>query len=290
MAMIMKAVVIGGSGFMGSHISDELQKRNYQVTIFDKIESSWVNKDQEMVIGDINDIHLLEKYISNSDVVYHMAAIADIKEASDDPVQTMQHNIMGSVNVVDLCAKHSIKLMYGSTVYVYSKHGAFYRVSKQAVENIIETYSDELGLDYTILRYGSLYGPRAQSWNGITRIVKEMLSNTSIKYGGTGDERREYIHVQDAARMSVDVMDEKYNRKAVTLTGTQVLTSSDLLSMIREILQKDIDIQFDPLSSSHNHYLLTPYQYIPKSSVKIISEECVDIGQGILELIDELYR
>jgi UDP-glucose 4-epimerase len=243
-----------------------------------------------MVVGDVGDSDLLKEYISSADVVYHMAAIADIAEASVDPVHTMQQNIMGSVNVIDSCARHSVRLMYGSTVYVYSKHGAFYRVSKQAVENIIETYADEMGLDYTILRYGSLYGPRSQQWNGLNRIVTEMVGNERIVFGGTGDERREYIHVKDAARMSVDVLSEKYIRKAVMLTGTQVLTSTELLSMIREVLQKDIDIKFDASSSSHNHYTMTPYQYIPKSAVKIISEECVDIGQGILELIDAVYH
>ena len=274
---------------MGSHIADELQERDYEVAIFDRETSQWKSPDQDMIVGDMNDRDLLEEHISKADIVYHMAAIADIKEASIDPVATMQHNIMGSVYVVDLCARYKVKLMYGSTVYVYSKHGAFYRASKQAVENIIETYADQTGLDYTILRYGSLYGPRAQQWNGLTRIVTEMVTKDKVVYGGTGHERREYIHVKDAARMSVDVLTEKYNRKAVMLTGTQVLTSEDLLSMIREVLQKDMDIEFDTSSSSHNHYLLTPYQYIPKSAVKIISEECVDIGQGILELVDEVF-
>jgi len=285
----MKVLVIGGAGFIGSHIADELSLRGYDVTIYDRLQSRWINDAQKMIVGDIDDIYKLESAISQVEVVYHMAAIADIKEASSDPVETIKHNIMGSANVVDCCSKHSVRIMYGSTLYVYSRHGAFYRVSKQAVENIIETYSEESGIDYTILRYGTLYGPRAQEWNGITRIVKDMMCNSSIKFGGTGDERREYIHVQDAARMSVDVLDEKYNKKAVTLTGTQILKAEELLTMIREILQKDIKIQYDPSIASHNHYTLTPYQYIPKTSIKVVSPECIDIGQGILELIDQFH-
>jgi len=286
----MNILVIGGSGFLGSHISDALSARGHNVSIYDIQQSPWLSENQNMIIGDMGDIKFLEEHISKSDVVYHMAAIADIKEADDDPLKTINDNIMGSAKIIDLCAKYSVKLMYGSTVYVYSKHGSFYRASKQAVETLIETFHAECGLDYTILRYGSLYGPRAQDWNGLTRLVSEILSNKSIVYGGSGNERREYIHVVDAAKMSADVLDKKYTNKAITLTGTQILTSSELLSMIAEIIDDDIDIQFDKNSKSHNHYTMTPYQYTPKSSLKLISNEYVDIGQGILELIDEVSK
>jgi len=284
----MNILVIGGSGFIGSHIADALSLAGHNVVIFDIQPSQWLLKSQKMVVAGMSDIELLNKYIATSDAVYHMAAIADIKEADDNPLKTIEDNIMGSAKIIDLCAKHSVKLMYGSTIYVYSKHGSFYRASKQAVETLIETYHEQCGLEYTILRYGSLYGPRAQSWNGLTRLVSEMLENKKIRYGGTGEERREYIHVIDAAKMSVDVLDDKYNNKAITLTGIQILTSSELLHMIAEIVNEDINISFDKTSKSHNHYTLTPYQYTPKSSIKIISNEYVDIGQGILELIDDI--
>ncbi len=284
----MNVLVIGGSGFIGSHIADDLTSRGHKVTIFDKYVSEWIREDQKMVSGDIMDVDLLEQYISYSDIVYHMAAIADIKEAKESPVDTITVNILGSVNIIDLCVKHSARLIYGSTVYVYSKHGSFYRASKQSVETLIEEYHSIYGLKYTIIRYGSLYGPRSQDWNGLKRIVLSMLKDREIVYGGTGRERREYIHVVDAARMSVDILDGNYNTQAITLTGTQVLTSLDLLDTIAEILDDDIKIKFDQASSTHSHYLLTPYQYIPKRSIKLISNEYVDIGQGILELISEV--
>jgi UDP-glucose 4-epimerase len=284
----MNVLVIGGSGFLGSHIADALSAGNHTVTIFDIKSSAWASNSQTVVVGDISDQALLEREIRKSDVVYHMAGIADIAEAEADPLLTISDNIMGSAKVISLCAKHSVRLMYGSTIYVYSKHGSFYRASKQAVETLIEVFHEKNGLQYTILRFGSLYGPRAQSWNGLRRIVSEMINNKKIEFGGTGGEKREYINVVDAARMSVDLLGAEYLSKAITLTGIQVLTQAELLEMIKEILGTDVSVTFNPESTSHAHYKLTPYQYVPKSSTKHISSEYVDIGQGILELISEL--
>ena len=284
----MKILVIGGSGFLGSHIADELTSRKHEVTIYDIHTSLWAKENQRVVIGDISDEVLLEEEILKSDVVYHMAGIADIGEADENPLDTISGNIIGSSVIMSLCAKHSVRFMYGSTVYVYSKHGSFYRASKQSVETLIDVFHENNGLDYTILRYGSLYGPRSQPWNGVKKIVNEMITNKKIVFNGTGKEKREYIHVIDAARMSVDLLDEAYLQRAVTLTGLQVLTQAELLEMIVEIMNIDVSVNFNDQSSSDSHYKLTPYQYVPKGSVKLVSSEYIDIGQGILELISEL--
>ncbi len=284
----MKILVIGGSGFLGSHIADELTSRENEVTIFDKQDSVWAGENQRVVMGDISDTEILEKEISNSDAVYHMAGIADIGEANENPLNTISGNILGSSIVMSLCAEHSVRLMYGSTLYVYSRHGSFYRASKQSAEALIEVFHENNGLDYTILRYGSLYGPRAQPWNGVRKIVTEMIKNKKIIFNGSGKEKREYINVIDAARMSADLLTDDYLQKAVTLTGLQVLTQEELLEMIAEIMDVEVSVNFNPESSSDSHYKLTPYQYVPKSSVKLVSREYIDIGQGLLELISEI--
>ncbi len=284
----MKILVIGGSGFLGSHIADELSNRKHDVTIYDQKDSEWANKKQKIVKGDISNSALLEKEISKVDIVFHMAGISDIGESSQKPLETISENIIGSSIIMSLCAKYSVRFMYGSTVYVYSKHGSFYRASKQSVETLIDVFHEKFGLDFTILRYGSLYGPRSQSWNGVKRIVSEMLKNKKITFNGTGTEKREYIHVNDAAKMSVDLIDDSYKHKAVTVTGLQVLTQAELLEMISEIMDEKIEIRYKEESEIEAHYNQTPYQYVPKRSLKIVPNEYIDIGQGILELISEL--
>ena len=115
-----------------------------------------------------------------------------------------------------------------------------------------------------------------------------MLETKKVVFGGSKKEKSEFIHVCDAARMSADLISDDYIKKAVTITGIQVYTAEELLEMIKEIIDLDIEIEFDEKSTRHAHYKLTPYQYVPKSSIKYVSNEYTDIGQGILELISEL--
>ena len=286
----MKVLVIGGSGFLGSHISDELSLRNHEVVIFDRHPSSWIKENQKMIVGEISFGGLLEEEISKTDIVFHMAGIADIEESNTNALETIQENIINSSIVMQLCSQHSVRFMYGSTVYVYSKHGSFYRASKQTVETLIEVFHEEKNLDYTILRYGSLYGPRSQKWNGVKKIVSEIIKNKKLIFNGSGREKREYIHVSDAAKMSVDLIDESYKQKAITITGLQILTQSELIEMIIEIIGEDIEVKFNKNSEIKAHYNLTPYQYVPKRSLKLVPSQYIDLGQGILELISELSQ
>ena len=190
-----KVVVIGGAGFLGSHIADVLSENGFQVTVFDLHKSRWLRPDQQMVVGDVFNREDIKACIDGARYVFHLAAIADIGRAVRSPRQTIEHNIIGSLNVIEACIEAKVeRLLFASTVYVYSQQGSFYRVSKQAVESILETYSEEYGLGYTTLRYGSLYGPRAQEWNGIRRFVSQAVRDGRIVYPGSGDEKREYIH------------------------------------------------------------------------------------------------
>ena len=181
------------------------------------------------------------------------------------------------------------RILFASTLYVYSQQGSFYRISKQAVELLIEAYHERYGLEYTILRYGSLYGPRAQQWNGLKRYVTQALREGRIDYQGTGEERREYVHVKDAARLSVEALASNYANQCLTLTGTQILNSRELLRMIQEILGGKVDITFNPEQRNPEHYEMTPYRFTPRGARKIVPNVFVDIGQGILDLVEEVY-
>ena len=174
-------------------------------------------------------------------------------------------------------------------MYVYSSHGLFYRASKQAAEIIIKTYADGHELNYTLLRYGSLYGPRSQSWNGLHRYVEQVVREGRLDYIGTGKERREYIHVKDASRLSVDIIDNLYKNKAVTITGNQVLDSEVLINMIFEISDTKYDVNFIKENIPGDHYETTPYRFNPERAMKIVPKEFVDIGEGILDLIEDIY-
>ncbi|MEW5693986.1 MAG: NAD(P)-dependent oxidoreductase, partial [Candidatus Hydrogenedentota bacterium] len=164
----MKVVVFGGAGFLGSHVADVLTEQGHQVIIFDLVKSPYVKNGQDSVIGDITDMDKVHQVVNGCDLVYNFAGIADLNEAKKDPVATVRNNILGTTIILDECRKNKVKrVIFASTLYVYSKAGSFYRSSKQACELLIENYHEIYGLDFTILRYGSLYGPRANESNWI---------------------------------------------------------------------------------------------------------------------------
>lgn len=282
--------VIGGSGFLGSHVCDQLSEAGYQVRIYDRVDSKWKRPDQEMIVGDLLNADLLSSAIEGAHAVYNFAALADLNEALGKPITTVQVNILGNVQVLEICREKNVKrFVYASTVYVNSREGGFYRCSKQAAENYVEEYQSTFGLDYTILRYGSLYGPRADMSNGLLRVVKKALETGVVSYQGSPDALREYIHVEDAARASVVALGEEFRNQSVVLTGQEAMRVLDLLKMLAEILGIPDAVEFIEKEYS-GHYVRTPYAYQPKLGRKYVPPMHVDLGQGLLQLIDNVRK
>tara|TARA_B110000444_G_scaffold260300_1_gene306752 strand:- start:987 stop:1865 length:879 start_codon:yes stop_codon:yes gene_type:complete len=289
--MSKNILVIGGAGFIGSHTSDELTARGHKVKILDQVESLWLKDSQEMIIGDYLDKKLLNKSMQDIDIVYNFAGIADIGEASDLRQDTIKTNIIGASMAIEAMINNNVKrLVYSSSMYVYSDKGSFYRASKQAAEILIESYSEKFDIDYTILRYGSLYGSRSQNWNGIKKFIIEILNENKVNYSGSGEEVREYINVIDAAKLSVDVLNNDFINKAVIITGQQSLKVKDLFKIIFEILGKKENVIYEHKIQINDHYGSTPYRFSPKTAKKIVPYEFTDLGQGLLDLIEETHK
>jgi len=281
--------VIGGAGFIGSHVSDQLTKIGYKVKIFDIKESPYLKKGQKMFTGDILDHDALHESISGSKYVYNFAGIAEIKEAKESPLRALEYNIMGAAKSIDISVKEGVeKYILASSLYIYSDKGGFYRASKLSAESIIETYSETYDIKHTLLRFGTLYGPRAQDWNSLNKYVYEAINHEEINYIGDGNEIREYIHVKDAARLSSKAIEKEYDNKSINITGTQVFTSGEMLNMIKEILNDNVKINFHKASRSNDHYKITPYRHRPKKAMKLVPDKFVDLGSGILDLIETM--
>lgn len=286
----MNILVTGGSGFLGSHVADALSDAGHQVTIFDRRYSPYLRADQKMQVGDILDQKLLEQCVSEIDVVYHFAGIADIDDCMIRPVGTARVNILGTVMLLEACQKADIKrFVFASSAYVYSNSGYFYRSSKQACESYIENYEALFNLKYTCLRYGSLYGPRADYHNSIYKLIRQALENGKIVYHGTGEELREFIHIRDAAQCSVNILKPEYENQHIILTGNEKMRYKDLLEMLKEMLNHNLEIEIVP-SKRKAHYKVTPYNFSPKLGLKMNSNPHVDMGQGLLQCVAEVYE
>ncbi len=286
--MKKEIIVFGGSGFLGSHLADALSEKRYNVTIFDSRVSRYLRSDQKFVQGDIEDSELVFSAVKGKNIIYNFAGLSDLDDAIAKPVETVAKNIVGTVNLLEAGVKAGVeRFVFASTIYVYSGLGGFYRCSKQAGELYVEEYQKQFGLDFTILRYGSLYGPRADERNSIWRYLKQGLQDGKITYSGTGEEVREFVHVRDAAKLSVDILSEEFKNQHVIISGHHPTKSKDLLNMIREILNHNVDIDLSgPVNQAH--YNLTPYMFIPKIGKKLVSSCYVDMGQGLLECLQEL--
>lgn len=286
----MKVIVFGGSGFIGSHVADCLTEAGYEVIIFDLKSSPYLLPNQEMITGNILDREAVAKAVSGCDIAYNFAGVADIEEACRKPLETVENNILGTTVVLEACRRSEVKrFVFASTIYVYSEAGSFYRSSKQACELIIEDYSKVFGVPYTILRYGSLYGPRADERNYIYKILKQAITENKIISFGRSDDLREYIHVKDAAQYSVEILSKEFENQHIIITGNRPITRGELLNMIKEIFANPIEVESSPIESEL-HYTVTPYSFSPRAAKVYRGNYYLDLGQGLLECINEIHQ
>lgn len=284
------ALVTGGSGFLGSHVADALTKAGFGVIVFDRRPSPYLTGDQQMLVGDVNDREVVDAAVRGADYVYHLGAVADIQDCADDPLAAARVNVLGTVNLLEAARRHGVKrFVFSSSAYIYSRHGGFYRASKQAAEAFIQTFAEAGGPPFTVMRYGSLYGRRAGPKNRIHRMISEAVTKGAISFPGHGDAMREFINVADAARMSVGVLDPKYENKFVLVTGFERFRVRDVAAMIREILDRDITIEFAE-GEPPGHYLMTPFTFKPEMAEKLVATEFIEFGHGLLDCIYEQHE
>lgn len=287
----MKVLVAGGSGFLGSYVVDQLIDRGHSVSIYDMQKPRRTNGEFRFVQGSILDVDAVEKAVAGNEIVYNFAGLADLNDSIDKPVETVSLNVIGNLNVLEAARKHRVKrFVYASSIYVFSHKGAFYGASKKASELIVEQYGEQYDLGYTIIRYGSVYGERADASNRIYRILRQALVEQKISFPGDGLEEREYIHGRDAAKLSVDVIEgESYRKQNVILTGMERFKYSELLAMIREMMNNNVHIEM--LGNDYKgHYVLTPYSFSPRIGLKLVNNPGIDFGQGLLDCLNHLFE
>jgi UDP-glucose 4-epimerase len=284
----MKVLVTGGSGFLGSHVSDALTKAGHEVSIFDLRVSPYLTGNQEMILGDITDLDAVTKAAEGCDAIYHLAGLADIDEAIHRPLETVQINMVGTTHALEAANTNKVsRFILASSIYVYSSKGSFYRTSKQTCELLVQDYRERFGLPYTILRYGSLYGPRADGHNAVHRLISQALTERRMAYGGSGNEVREYIHVVDAAEASVEMLAPEFEDEIIHLMGHERIKTREMLDMINEMIGGDVKVETDS-GAMVGHYVQTPYNYIPRLGKKYVRTTYIDLGLGLLDCMNSI--
>tara|TARA_B100000965_G_C19593708_1_gene759115 strand:- start:2618 stop:3502 length:885 start_codon:yes stop_codon:yes gene_type:complete len=288
-----KILVLGGSGFLGSHVADALTDQGFKVTIADKKKSKWINRNQTFKICDIKNNNSLNKLTKGMHAVFNFAAIADLETSLDSPIETVETNILPVVNLLKICKKNNVKrFIQASTVYVGGAYGSFYKSSKLACESYIEEFNKRYNLDYSILRYGTIYGPRSEKTNSVYQIVQNALIKKSIEYGGNPEIVRDYIHVFDAAKASVKSLGNDFKNKKIIISGNQTIKVKDLLKIVTEILNINKKIKYVKKNKVRlfSHYTSTPYSMEQTLVMKYNSKMNIDIGQGLMHLIKDFKK
>ena len=242
----MNVLITGGAGFIGSHIADSMIKLGHRVSIVDNLSTgnmNNVNKQTQFHNIDICRADLKRVFQETKpDIVMHYAANTMVSKSMEKPAWDAQQNILGSLNLIILCAKFKVKrFVYASSAAIYGNPEYIpvneihpinpvsnYGLSKYVVEKYLDLYYREYGLPYTALRYSNVFGSRQnpKSEAGVVAIFAgQMLHNESPVIFGDGTKTRDYIYIDDVVEANRRVIDGNidgvYNISTATETADQ---------------------------------------------------------------------
>ena len=286
-----KVIVFGGSGFLGSHICDQLTDLNYDVTIFDKNKSKYLRRKQKFFIGDISNYKQVKRAVKNMNFILHFAGVSDIDESNLDPIKTIKYNILGTANILETMRKNNKikKIIYASSIYARSKEGGFYSTSKRTSESLIENYSEKFNVSYSILRFGSLYGTRANYFNPINNFIKQALKFKKIVRIGDGTDVRNYINVKDATKICIKILESNTKNKHYNILGNKRMMVKKIIKLIAK-KTKIKKIIFKKEKRELLHYKINPFTYKVYDGIFVKKKNEIDLEDGIQEMIDYLKK
>lgn len=259
MAVDMRVLVTGGSGFIGSHIVDKLRDRGIQVRIFDMVMPTF-RTDVEFYHGSILDLEALGMAMMGIDAVYHLAAVADVRDVYERPHYAESINVRGTMNVLEAARRGGIKrVIYGSTTWVYGETTGelvneqsplrapshLYTATKIASEYYCQCYSKLYNLPVTILRYGIPYGPRARNGAVIPIFVQKALSGEPLTIAGDGSQFRQFVYVEDLAEGNVLALRSIAENKTYNLDGNETITIKRIVETIQKVIGK-VNVKYIP--------------------------------------------
>lgn len=246
----MKALVTGGAGFIGSHVVDKLRDKGVEVRVYDMTMPTY-RRDIEYYQGSLLDLEALRMALDKIDVVFHLGAVADVKDVYEEPHYSEAINVRGTINVLEAARRSEIgRIIYASTIWVYSDCAEelvdettplpppshLYTATKLASEYYCLAYAKLYNIGTTILRYGIPYGPRARPGAVIPVFVAKALRGEPLTIAGEGSQYRKFIYVEDLAEGNVMALKPIAKNKIYNLEGNERVTIKQVAETIQKII------------------------------------------------------
>jgi len=294
----MKALVTGGSGFIGSHVVDKLRDKGVEVRIFDMVYPTY-RKDIESYQASILDFEALRMALSDIEIIFHLAAVADVADVYEEPHYAESINVRGTINVLEAARRsgHIKRVIYASTIWVYSDckenfvdettplppPSHLYTATKLASEYYCIAYSKTYSLETTILRYGIPYGPRARRSTVIPIFVNKALKSEPLTIAGDGSQFRKFVYVEDLAEGNVLALKPIAKNKIYNLDGREKITIRQVAETIQKILCKEVKIEHAPARPSDFPGIEVSSEHAKK---ELGWEPKVDFEEGVRRYIE----
>ena len=248
----MKILVTGGAGFIGSHIVEYLVQRGDDVTILDnlntgKIENlSKVNNDINFVNGDIREYKLLERLVSDSDGVFHEAALASVQQSLKMQDEYFAVNVDGTENILKLAKEYGFKVVYASSSSVYGNPKQIpikenddrdpinpYAQTKLETELLVEKYS-KMGVSAIGLRYFNVFGKRqSKEYAGVIKLFLDRIQQSKPpKINGDGLQVRDFVYIEDVVKANILAMDSNVKHEFLNVGSGLRVSILDLAQII----------------------------------------------------------
>jgi UDP-glucose 4-epimerase len=270
------ALITGGAGFIGSHLSELLLEQGWEVFVLDDLSTGSERnvahlrerRDFHLIVDSVLKSSVVNELVHRCDVVYHLAAAVGVRLIVEEPVHTLVTNIQGTENVLDHCNRFGKRVLVASTSEVYGDRREpealtedsrrmygpttarrwAYAESKALDEFLALAYHQERGLDCVIVRLFNTVGPRQSGQYGmvIPRFVSAALAGRPIEIHGDGTQTRCFCHVGDTIRGLTGLMDEPTSGDIFNVGSTERVTISELAQRVIDLTQSDSEIVFVP--------------------------------------------
>jgi len=308
-------LVIGGAGFIGSFVIQELLKYDVrQVIIYDNFARGKLSniakslQDDRCSVfplgGDIRDVDILNEAMQGIDYVFHLAAMW-LLHCKDFPRTAFHVNIEGTFNVLEACIKNNIqKLIYSSSASVYGdavevpmteshpfNNKNFYGATKISGEAMCTAFHDRYGLDIIGLRYMNVYGPNQDQHAAYTGVIPIMLNNIDANktpvINGDGSQAYDFIYVEDVARFNLAAL-ESDARFGFYNVGTEIQTTiKELCDIILELKQSDLTVSYIPYSEDDaRQFVQNRIGSMARAEKELACKYHFSLREGLTKLIE----